>query len=373
MIKKKSISWCINCVTPDSRPNIKINPKGVCNACESSFKKRYNINWNKRKKEFLKITKNIKRKKSNYDCIIPVSGGKDSTWQTLTALEYGLKPLCITWRTPVRTEVGKKNLQNLINLGVDHYDVSINPKIEKEFSLKTFKKLGSPAIPMHMALHAIPVNLAIKLKVPLILWGENSAFEYGGSDSKLKGSRLNNDWRKKYGNYYSLNLEKWTEKNFSYKDLSIYSVPSDRSIKKARVQELFLGHFFKWDPIKIYKIVKKYNFKTLKKAKIGLYKFADIDDDFIISIHHWMKWYKFGFTRLFDNLSIEIRNGRISRLKAIKILKKQTKPPVKEIKKFCEYVKITEKQFYNIAEKFRNKRIWTKINNKKWIIKNFLF
>ena len=372
MIKKNSIKWCVSCVVPSTRPNIEINSKGICNACESSLKKKYYINWKKRKKEFLIITKKIKRKKSNYDCIIPVSGGKDSTWQVLTALNYGLKPLCVTWRTPVRTKVGKDNLQNLINLGADHFDVSINPKVEKKFSLKTFKKLGSPAIPMHMALHAIPVNLAIKFKIPLVLWGENSAFEYGGNNLKLKGSKMNNIWRKKYGNYNNLNLKKWSDKKLKLKDLSIYSVPNNQQIKKAGVQELFLGHFFNWDPIKIYKMVKKYNFKSLKKAKIGLYKFADIDDDFIISIHHWLKWYKFGFTRLFDNLSIEIRNGRISRKNAIKILKTQTKPPIKEIKGFCKYVKITENQFYKIAEKFRNKKIWKKIDG-KWVIKNFLF
>ena len=134
-----------------------------------------------------------------YDCIIPVSGGKDSTWQVITALDYGLKPLCVTWKTPARNTLGAKNLQNLVNLGVDHIDFSINPKVERRFTLKAFEGLGSPVIPMHMALHAIPLQFAVNFRVPLILWGENSAYEYGGQDEALKGVRLTHAWLKKYG------------------------------------------------------------------------------------------------------------------------------------------------------------------------------
>ena len=122
---------------------------------------------------------------------------------------------------------------------------------------------------------------------------------------------------------------------------------------------------------KTFEIAKKYGFKEEKKARTGFYKFADIDD-YSISIHHWFKWYKFGFTRLFDNLSLEIRNKRISRHKAIEIIKKDgLETPTNDIKKFCRYVKITEKEFYKIAEKFRNKKIWIKAN-KKFYIDNFL-
>ena len=180
------INYCSKCVLPDTRPQINFNYKLlICDACLNTTKKK-EINWLKRKKNFEELIKKVKKKKKSYDCVIPVSGGKDSTWQVIVALKYGLNPLCVTWKTPARNTIGYDNLQNLINLGVNHIDFSINPKIEKKFTLKTFEKLGSPVIPMHMALHAIPLQVATKYEIPLILWGENSAYEYGGEE-KLKG------------------------------------------------------------------------------------------------------------------------------------------------------------------------------------------
>ena len=163
------LRYCKKCILPNTRPNIQFNSQGICDGCESSHQKQMLIDWSSREMMFSRLIEETKRKNSNYDCIIPVSGGKDSTWQVLKALEYGLKPLCVTWKTPFRTELGIHNLQNLINLGVSHIDFSINPKVEQKFTLKAFKKLGSPVIPMHMALHAIPLQLATLYKIPLII------------------------------------------------------------------------------------------------------------------------------------------------------------------------------------------------------------
>ena len=110
--------------------------------------------------------------------------------------------------------------------------------------LKAFKILGSPAVPMHMAFHAIPLNIAVKYKIPLIIWGENSALEYGGSSNRLKGSRMDSAWRKKFGNYYNLNLKKWFKKSLKLKDLNIYTIPNSKKIKNTNINEIFLGHFF---------------------------------------------------------------------------------------------------------------------------------
>ena len=370
MFRKVELKWCKLCVLPSTRPNINFNKSEICSACLSSKEKKKIIDWKSRELEFIKVVKRVKKKKCDYDCLIPVSGGKDSTWQVITALKYNLKPLCVTWKTPVRSKIGIQNLENLIKLGVDHYDVTINPDVEKYFCYQTFVKFGSPAIPMHMALHSIPLNIAEKFKIPLILWGENSAFEYGGSNKKLKGKRLDNKWREKYGVYPNLSLKKFVNKKISLRDLNIYKV--QKNIKNT--EELFLGYFFKWDPVKIFNIVKNFNFKSLSKPKIGFYNFADIDDNFIITIHHWMKWYKFGFTRVFDNLSLEIRNGRISRQKAIQVIRNSGFKPTKEIKEFCNYININEKKFFKICENFRNKDIWKyNIRKRKWILENSIF
>ena len=367
----KKIQYCKKCILPNTRPNLFIEENDlVCSVCSNVTKK---IDWKKRKKEFLFRTKKlIKNNKNIYDCLIPVSGGKDSTWQVLVALENNLKPLCVTWKSPARNLTGQKNLNNLISLGVDHIDFTVNPKIERYFTLKTFKRFGNPLIPMHMAIHALSVNIAIEKNIKLIIWGENSADEYGGR-ANLKGKYMNNEWRKYYGVTNGTKIVDWYDNRLNKKNTNIFNIPSQKKIKKNKITEIFLGHFFKWDPKKIYKISKKAGFTNLKKPKTGIYDFADIDDDFLVTIHHYMKWYKFGFDRVWDNLSIEIRNKRMTRNKAIKILKKKgNEKPIKEIKKFCDYVGINENLFYKICNKHRNNRIWFKNKNKTWQINDFL-
>lgn len=366
------MKFCKSCILPDTRPNLIIDDDGICNAC-NFHKLKKKINWVERKTRLSKLVKDIKHNNKNgYDCIIPVSGGKDSTWQVVECLKLGLKPLAVTWKTPARTNIGQRNLDNLIKLGVDHIDYQINPKIEAKFMLKAFKKYGSTAIPMHMAIFNIPLKFALQFNIPLIVYGENSAQEYGG-DKKLSESYfINEEWLRNYGLTNETSPKDWISSHLSKKDLTAYNGPNWANLKKQNVKAIFLGYFMKWDVENSFKIAKKVGFKIRKVGpKIGFYNYSDIDCSFI-SIHHWLKWYKFGFTRDMDNLSLEIRNKRISRTSALNILRKKgIKSPTYDIKLFCKFVGISTIEFNKICEKFRNKRIWEKVNN-NWVIKNFI-
>lgn len=363
--------YCQHCILPDTRPNLLILEDGICNACHHARYKKENVNWQEREKSFLQLTDDIKKKNRNWDCVIPVSGGKDSVWQTLKALEYGLKPLCVTWRSPARNSLGQKNLDTLIGLGVDHIDFSINPDVEKIFTLETLKQKSSTAIPMHMAIFALPLQIAIKFHIPLILWGENSGVEYGGRVAL--GHQMNREWLLHYGVTQGTLAQDWVSDKLSLKNLSPYIWPQDEELRKADIKALFLGHYFPWDPKKTYKLAQKYGFEALSgKPKTGIYAYADIDDAFLISIHHWLKWYKFGFTRAWDNLSLEIRNRRLSRHQAIETLKRVGhEEPVADIQNFCHWVEISFQEFHEIIEKFRNKNIWF-FQKDRWKIQNFL-
>ncbi|NRA15625.1 MAG: N-acetyl sugar amidotransferase [Oceanospirillaceae bacterium] len=364
-----TLQYCKKCILPDSRPNLEIDSAGNCNCSfgdESST-----IDWEARKKQFADIVDEIKAMDRQYDCLIPVSGGKDSTWQVLKALEVGLKPLCVTWRTPARNKLGQRNLNNLISLGVDHIDVSVNPKVEKAFTLKAFEKFGSPAIPMHMAIHAIPMNVALEKNIPIILWGENSATEYGG-DAAFKGTEITRAWLEKYGVTFGTTAESWVSDSLSIRDLGIYKWPSEDELRQASVRAIFLGEFYKWDPRKTAKIAKEYGFEEAQEALVGQYTFADVDDAFLMAIHHWMKWYKFGITRSWDNLSLDIRAGVLSREKALQEIKRiGDETPYEAISAFCDYVGISQARFFEIAEQFRNPNIWIKKNG-LWVIEDFI-
>lgn len=366
------LKYCKKCLLPNTRPGVVIDENGISNVWKQAKNEKDSIDWDERKKAFEKVVKNSKSQAVGYDCLIPVSGGKDSTWQVIKCLEYGLNPLAVTWKTPARSEIGQRNLDNLISLGVDHIDYQINPKVEKKFMYKSLVKYGTTALPMHMALFNIPLTIAVNYNIPLVVWGENSAFEYGTTDDQLKGFKLNEAWLKKYGVTHETTANDWISSDLTKKELTPYFGPNDEKLKKSGVRAVFLGYYFKWDTEISLEAAIKHGFQVRKEGpKTGYYNYADIDDDFI-SIHHYLKWYKFGFTRLFDNLSIEIRNGRMAYGEAIEIIKETgVQRPDDDIQKLCDFLEISEEHFNEIIESFRNHDIWHKENG-TWKIKDFI-
>lgn len=363
------IQFCKNCILPDTRPALHLKADGVCNACHS-YKERAEIDWKLRERAFFDVVQHAKKQSRGYDCLIPVSGGKDSIWQTRMCLDYGLKPLCVTWKTPVRTKLGQHNLDALVAMGVDHIDFQVSPHVEKKFLLRTFERFGSTAIPMHMAIFNIPLTIAARFSIPLVVWGENSAFEYGGAGEERTGFRMTTQWLKKYGVTHGTSAEDWIDEVLSRKELAPYFGPSSSELE--HINAIFLGYYFPWDPETSLIAAKKEGFHVrVEGPKLGLYNYADIDDDFI-AIHHWLKWYKFGFTRLFDNLSLEIRNSRMTRDNALDTLMRMGEErPDGDIDLFCKFVDISREKFNAIAETWRNRDIWYQ-DHGVWKIHNFL-
>jgi len=367
------MKYCQKCILPETRPNLVIEGDGICNACKTHSTK-INIDWDKRVSLFRDVVDNAKKRSKGYDCVIPVSGGKDSHWQVIKCLEYGLNPLAVTWKSPVRTKLGDDNLKNLIELGVDHIDYQVNPKVEKKYMYQALVRYGSTAIPMHMAMFNIPPKIAVKFDIPLIVWGENSAFEYGSVDDEHKGFKLNSAWMKHYGVTHGTTARDWISEELTECELTPYFGANDKELEKAGVLAIFLGYYFSWDVETSLKIAMKKGFKVREEGpKTGYYNYADVDDDFI-SIHHYLKWYKFGFTRLFDNLSLEIRNGRMTREDAIGIVRERgDDTPHEDIAKLCDFLSIKKEHFFEIIEKFRNPNIWTKSGGSgMWMIKEFI-
>ena len=368
----QATQYCRGCVLPSTRPNLRIGPDGICNACTAHGTKPA-IDWTGREEAFRQLAVTTHNKARHYDCVIPVSGGKDSTWQVVKCLEYGLTPLAVTWKTPARTDVGQRNLDNLVALGVDHIDYQISPQVERRFMLKAFERFGSTAVPMHLAIFNIPLAIAVRFGIPLVVWGENSAFEYGSAAEAHSGFRLDNAWLRTYGVTHGTTARDWVDAELTEKMLSAYFGPEPDEVAQKGTRAIFLGYYFQWDPTATFEIAKRHGFVAGDQgARTGLYDFADIDDDFI-SIHHWLKWYKFGFTRLFDNLSLEIRNGRLSRDEAVAVIARNgDQTPHADIAKFCDFAGITRERFFAIAETFRDSRVWRRAADGRWTIPGFI-
>ena len=153
---------------PDTKPDLKFNKMGVCDAC-SNFSDRSNIDWDKRKKELLKVVEKY-RNESNWDCIVPVSGGKDSTFQVIKMLQLGIRPLCVTSTTCDLSSIGRKNIENIKSLGVDYIEFSPNPSVRKQLNRIGLQEVGDISWPEHVGIFTIPVRVAVNYKIPLIVW-----------------------------------------------------------------------------------------------------------------------------------------------------------------------------------------------------------
>ena len=375
-MKETRILYCKKCIIPSTRPEIHFDNEGICSACNYS-KKKIDINWQKRKAEFLKLVKHYKRisKNSMYDCIVPVSGGKDSIYQVYVMKKiFKLRTLAITWKPLIRTFRGYENLDVLKKIGVDHIDFSTNPRVLSKIIKNAFIKFGDCSYADHLCIFNLVPNLALKFKIPLIIWGENFYFEYGGKKKKSFENKQTAEILKDHHILKNTPAEKWVSKDILKSDIASFATPNYKALKKIEYKPIYLGYYFNWDIKKNSTIAKKLGFKPREEGPImGLYNESDLDCNNIV-IHHYFKWLKFGFNRITDNASNEIRKGRMSRLQAIKISRKNEglKPPKEFIKKFCDSIGITENHFWRICDKFRNKKIWKKNKNNKWELINFV-
>jgi hypothetical protein len=225
---------------------------------------------------------------------------------------------------------------------------------------------------MHMAIFNIPPKLAVALDIPLVVWGEDSGFEYSGDGDERTGFRMDRAWFRKYGVTHGTSAADWVADDLTAKDLAAYFGPSDEELEARGVLAVFLGYYLGWDPTVSASVARAHGFVPRAEGpKTGYYNYADLDDDFV-SVHHWLKWYKFGFTRLSDNLSLEIRNGRMTREQAVSIVgARGDDMPHNDIAVFCDFVGIDTGHFFEVAERHRSREIWTRRDG-VWQIDGFL-
>ena len=358
------MNYCKNCVMPDTKPNLKLNDEGICNACES-YNERTEIDWEKRKEELIKIINKYKSQDgSNYDCVVPVSGGKDSTYQVIRMLQLGMNPLCVTSTTCDLTDIGRKNIENLKSLGVDYLEFTANPIVRKKMNRIGLTQVGDISWPEHVGIFTLPIQVAVKYKIPLVIWGENSQNEYGGPAADAKNNVLTRKWLEEFGGLLGLRVSDLVGvEGITDKDLLPYKYPSDEELEKVGVTGLFLGHYIPWDGYSNALLSQAYGLTTYSKIAEGSCVNYENLDNYQTGIHDYFKYLKFGFSRASDIASMHIRRGRITREDAVEIVNKNDGlfpwsylgKPLKDI---LEPLDLTVEEFIEICDSFTNKKIF---------------
>mgnify|MGYP001181670463 FL=1 len=367
------MKYCKKCLYPDTKPQLIFDENGICSACNNSDLKD-NINWIEKENELKKILEKYRSKDATkYDCIIPVSGGKDSTYQTLTIKKkFKLNPLVVNFHPIDQTELGRENLENLKKIGVDCIEFSPNPEVYLRLARFGLKELGDFQWPEHLGIFTIPVKIAVLFDIPLIIWGENPQLEYGQPTDIEKDTILDREWNEKNGGYFldKIKPQDMIKYGFELSDLKPYIYPADEDIKRVGVTGIFLGTYLKWDIFKQLEIVKEIGFKENLEKKEGTYDGWENLDVYFTVFHDYFKYLKFGFGRATDHASIEIRYGRISREEGLELVKKnEGKIPRKYLDKFLEFADISMEEFLEICDKFTNKDIF-KTDDKGKIIRD---
>lgn len=352
---------------PDTRPYITFDDDGVCMPCRR-FENRKNIDWDARLKELKALCDKHRGQKGNYyDCLITVSSGKDSHYQVhLFKEKFGMNPLCISIDNFSWTNTGRLNQANLgERFGVDVVIITLNRKVARKMFLKGFEKGLFPNWYWDRAVYAYPLQMAIKLDIPLVVWGENTSYERGGpvkDDSPNALLQLQNDVVK------PIPMDEWLDEDLTMKDLNPVLYPSLEELEAAGTEARFCSYYIPWSDYENYLWANKNGWKSLKETgeweREGMPGLDYLQIDTIGYLTHtWFKFVKFGHWVLTDYLSLDIREGRITRDEAIKIaMEHEYKLDPKMLKDFIDFIGITEEHFWEVVDEFANKDIVEKIN-----------
>lgn len=358
------IRYCRRCVMPETKPDLYIDGEGICNACRS-YERRKDIDWKARKVDLLRILDHYRsRDGNNYDCIVPVSGGKDSHYQVITMLELGMTPLCVTASTDKLSEIGRYNIENLKRLGVDYIEVTTNPVVRRRINYLALTEIGDISWPEHVTIFTIPVRIAVQMNIPLIVWGENSQNEYGGPAGAAENNTLTRRWLEEFGGLLGLRVSDLVRQNIvRQQDLVQYTYPTDDDLKKVGVTGIFLGYYVPWDGYHNALVAQAHGFRTYHRAVEGSLVNYENLDNCQTGIHDYFKFLKFGFGRATDLACMHVRRGRITREEAIQLVKLHDGKfpwvylgcPLEEI---LEEIDMSPGEFIKVCDRFTNKKLF---------------
>lgn len=358
------LKYCTRCVMPDTKPDLHLDEEGVCNACRS-YERRVEVDWDTRHQELLRILERYRRPEgSNWDCIVPVSGGKDSTYQVVRMLQLGLNPLCVTSTTCDLSEIGRKNIENLKRLGVDYIEMTPNPRIRAKLNRIGLTQVGDISWPEHVGIFTIPVRAAVQYNVPLIIWGENSQNEYGGPAAAAENNVLNRRWLEEFGGLLGMRVSDLIGLDgIEARHLIPYSYPSDEELARVGVTGLFLGHYLPWDGLSNALIAQAHGFATYHRTVEGSMVSYENLDNHQTGIHDYFKFLKFGFGRATDLACLHVRRGRLTRQDAQDIVRRLDgqfpwEYLGKSLADILEPLDMGVDDFIRICDKFTNKKIF---------------
>lgn len=364
------MQYCKRCLYPANHPlNLVFDNEGVCSGCRIHEEKDI-IDWKERGKKLKNILEQFRNKDGkNYDCIIPVSGARDSYFIVHTIKNvYKMHPLLVTYNKQYNTKIGIRNLAYLRTIfGCDLISLTVSPQTVKKITRHTIKKMGSIYWHCLAGQTVFPVQAAVRFKIPLIIWGAHQGSDQVGMFSHLDEVEMTRKYRKNHDlmGFEAEDLIK-SKNGITEKDVFQYKYPHDKEIEKVGVRGIYLSNYIRWDSKKQHEaMIRLYGYKMAEQYRT-FDTYNDVDCFNYSDLHDYIKFIKWGYGKATDHASREIRLKRMTREEGINFVKKyqNLRPSPKRLNIFLSWIGMSEKDFFNSLNLHRDARIWENKNGK---------
>lgn len=365
-----TVKACTRCLYPSGHPlNITFNEDGVCSGCIVHEEKDA-IDWITRLTKLKTIVNSYKNKSgNNYDCIVPVSGARDSYFIVHTVKNVlGMNPLLVTYNKQYNTDVGIRNLANLrIMFNCDIMTLTVNPDTVKKITRATMRKMGSIYWHCIAGQTVYPVQIAVKFKIPLIIWGAHQGVDQVGMFSHLDEVEMTRKYRKEHDlmGYEAEDLIDEFD-GITKRDIVQYKYPDDKELERVGVRGIYLNNYIRWDSKEQHEqMISKYNYETALQTRT-FDTYNDVDCYNYSDVHDYIKFVKHGYSKVTDHACREIRLRRMTREQGSELVAAYIEKPPANLKLFLEWIGVTENGFHYIIDQHRSRNVWERDENWKW-------
>ena len=355
---------------PKTKPGLSMDAEGICSACRS-VERKHEIDWEERADRLKKICDEIRGSNGNgYECIVPVSGGKDSINQAyMMSQVYKLRTLMVMQVPHMHTIEGIENLNAMVSgLDLDLIKIAVRPRPHQWIRRLATLKLGNPSYPEHHLIFSLVARVASLYAAPLVVWGEDIGVEFGGTVSATSAANGSAEDLIKNDLFHESGFEELLEGTVPDNQLYFYSHPDKEELGRRRIRSIYLGYYHWWDGFKHLNVAKGLGFVSRDKPLPGNLLPYDNIDDKLCEVSMYLKFMKLGFGRATDQCCYKIWNGYMSREEAVERVNVLQYDLPAYIPEYLEYHQLTEDEFWECVERWRNHDIWHKVNN-EWRLK----
>jgi len=364
---------CTRCLYTSHHPlHLTYDEEGVCSGCRVHEEKDQ-LDWTERGGKLQTIFKAYQnRSGNNYDCIIPVSGARDSYFIVDTVKNvYGMNPLLVTYNNQYNTAVGLRNLSNLrIRFNCDIMTLTVSPEKVKKITRATMRRFGSIYWHCLAGQTVYPVQIAVNLKIPLVIWGAHQGVDQVGMYSHLDEVEMTRKYRKEHDlmGYEAEDLIDDFD-NITEADVIPFLYPNNRELEQVGVRGIYLSNYIRWDSRTQHEqMIKGYGYETVTQTRT-FDKYNNVDCWNYSDVHDYIKWVKHGYGKVIDHTSREIRLRHMTREEGVNLMQQYLELPPKNMELFLEWLGITKNAFHYIIDQHRNSEIWSRNEDWNWVLR----